>query len=436
MEFFNRDMEIRLLEDALRLSEKSSRMTVITGRRRIGKTTLVLKAFEKHKALYFFIARKSEILLCQEFIEEIGIKLGKPVLGEFSSFARLFEYLLIEARDNPFTLIIDEFQEFYQINRSVYSEIQDLWDRYKHSSSLNLVLCGSVYSMMKKIFENEKEPLFGRADELINLKPFKADVIKNILVSKAPGTEPRDLLAFYTITGGVAKYVEIFVDKEKFTLEKMLDEIFRENSLLIEEGKNILIEEFGKDYTIYFSILSLIAASKTSRSEMESILLKDIGGYIDRLENEYSIIKSVKPVLSKPGGRLQKYFIDDNFLSFWFRFIYKYRSAVEIGNFRYLRNIAERDFVTYSGIFLEKYIREMLALSGSYNRIGRYWERGNRNEIDIVAIDDNNNRVLIGEVKMDKSRFRPKSLADNAQNLITRLPGYEKEFKFFSLEDI
>lgn len=436
MEFFNRETEIRLLEDALRLSEKSSRMTVITGRRRTGKTTLVLKAFEKHKSLYFFIARKSEILLCQEFIEEIGVKLGKPVLGEFSSFTRLFEYLLIEARTDPFTLIIDEFQEFYQINRAVYSEIQDLWDRYKHSSRLNLVLCGSVYSMMKKIFENEKEPLFGRADELINLKPFKADVIKNILVSKAHGTEPRDLLAFYTITGGVAKYVEIFVDKERFTLEKMLDEIFRENSLLIEEGKNILIEEFGKDYTIYFSILSLIAASKTSRSEIESILLKDIGGYIDRLENEYSIIKSVKPLLSKPGGRLQKYFIDDNFLSFWFRFIYKYRSAVEIGNFRYLRNIAERDFVTYSGIFLEKYIREMLALSGSYNRIGRYWERGNRNEIDIVAIDDTSNRVLIGEVKTDKSRFRPKSLADNAQNLINRLPGYEKEFKFFSLDDI
>ncbi|MBW6502537.1 MAG: DUF234 domain-containing protein, partial [Bacteroidales bacterium] len=140
--------------------------------------------------------------------------------------------------------------------------------------------------------------------------------------------------------------------------------------------------------------------------------------------------------LSKPGGRLQKYFIDDNFLSFWFRFIYKYRSAVEIGNFRYIRNITERDFDTYSGIFLEKYFREILALSGNYNRIGKYWERGNRNEIDLVAIDDLNNKVLIGEIKMNKSRFRPNSLIVKSQNLVNKLPRYEKEFKFFSLEDI
>ena len=255
MEFYNREDEIKLLEDVRKMSFNSSRMTVITGRRRIGKTTLCMKAFENYKTLYFFISRKSEILLCQEFIEEIEHKLNKRVLGEFSSFARLFEYLLIQAQSEPFTLIIDEFQEFYQVNKSVYSEMQNLWDRYKKKSGLNLILSGSVYSMMKKIFENEKEPLFGRANERINLQPFKVNVIRNIVTSKVPGISLRDLLSFYTITGGVAKYVELFVDKEKFTLNGMLDEIFRENSLLIDEGKNLLIEEFGKDYTIYFSIL-------------------------------------------------------------------------------------------------------------------------------------------------------------------------------------
>lgn len=436
MEFYNREEELRLLDDTRKMSGKSAMMTVITGRRRIGKTTLAIKAFEGYPALYFFVARKSEILLCREFIEEIEIKLNIKMLGEFNSFAKLFEYLMIQAQKQPFTLIIDEFQEFSHINGSVYSEIQNLWDRNKATSGMNLVLSGSVYSMMKKIFENEKEPLFGRTNERIILQPFNIDVIKSIVMKNLPDIRKSDLLAFYTLTGGVAKYVELFVDKGKFTFAQMLGEIFRENSLLIDEGKNILIEEFGKEYTIYFSILSLIASSKTSRSEIESILLKDIGGYLDRLENEYRIIRSIKPVFSKPGGRIQKYTIEDNFLSFWFRFIYKYRSSIEIGNYKYVRHIVERDFEVYSGIFLEKYFREKLLLGGVYTRLGCYWERGNRNELDIVAIDDLHNKALIAEVKMNKKKFRPNLLKDNAHNLLTKLNGFEIEYKSLSLEDI
>ena len=436
MEFYNREEELRLLDDTRKLSGKSAMMTVITGRRRIGKTTLAIKASEGYPSLYFFVARKSEILLCREFIEEIEMKLNIRVLGEFNSFAKLFEYLMVQAQTYPFTLIIDEFQEFSHINRSVYSDIQNQWDRNKATSRINLLLSGSVYSMMKKIFENEKEPLFGRANERINLQPFNVNVIRSIVTTKVPDIRKDDLLAFYTLTGGVAKYVELFADKGKFTFSQMLGEIFRENSLLIDEGKNILIEEFGKDYTIYFSILSLIASSKTSRSEIESILIKDIGGYLDRLENEYRIIRSIKPVLSKPGSRIQKYTIEDNFLSFWFRFIYKYRSSIEIGNFKYVRQIVERDFDTYSGIILEKYFREKLALSGKYTMLGSYWERGNRNELDIVAIDDLHKKALIAEVKMNKKKFRPNLLKDNAKNLINKLNDYEIEYKSLSLEDI
>ena len=436
MEFYNREEELRLLDDTRKLSGKSAMMTVITGRRRIGKTTLAIKASEGYPSLYFFVARKSEILLCREFIEEIEMKLNIRVLGEFNSFAKLFEYLMVQAQTYPFTLIIDEFQEFSHINGSVYSDIQNQWDRNKATSRINLVLSGSVYSMMKKIFENEKEPLFGRANERINLQPFNVNVIRSIVTTKVPDIRKNDLLAFYTLTGGVAKYVELFADKGKFTFSQMLGEIFRKNSLLIDEGKNILIEEFGKDYTIYFSILSLIASSKTSRSEIESILIKDIGGYLDRLENEYRIIRSIKPVLSKPGSRIQKYTIEDNFLSFWFRFIYKYRSSIEIGNFKYVRQIVERDFDTYSGIILEKYFREKLALSGKYTMLGSYWERGNRNELDIVAIDDLHKKALIAEVKMNKKKFRPNLLKDNAKNLINKLNDYEIEYKSLSLDDI
>lgn len=125
----------------------------------------------------------------------------------------------------------------------------------------------------------------------MHLKPFDNQTIKAILADHYPHYTPEDLLAFYTFTGGVAKYVELFVKAGAFTKEHMLDQIFMENSVFLNEGKAVLIDEFGKDYGNYFSILSLIASSKTSRSEIESILNTGIGGYLDKLENEFGLIK-------------------------------------------------------------------------------------------------------------------------------------------------
>ena len=436
MKFYNRKNELSLLRQTKNLSKKSAKMTFIVGRRRIGKTSLAIKAFEGHKYIYLFVARKNEALLCTEFVNEIENALKIKVFGEFKTFALLFEYLLVTAQTTPFTLIIDEFQEFYNVNATVFSDLQRLWDKYKNTSKINLVLSGSVYSLMKKIFENNKEPLFGRANERIHLKPFNPVVLKQILKKVSSDSGNHNLLAFYTFTGGVAKYVELFADKKAFSLDKILNEIFRENSLLIEEGKNLLIEEFGKEYTTYFSILSLIASSKTSRSEMESVLEKNIGGYLERLEKDYQIIQSVRPFDAKPGSRNLKYFIEDNFLQFWFRFIYKYRSAIEIGNYHYVKQIVERDYETFSGIFLEKYFRDKLAAEGKYSAIGSYWEKGNKNEIDIVAVNKLDKQLMLAEVKRNKNKIDMDTLKAKANHLVSKYQDYNVVYKALSIEDM
>ncbi len=411
-------------------------MTFVVGRRRIGKTKLILKSAENNSFLYVFIARKDEKLLCAEFIEEVRNKLGIKVFGNIEKFKDLFELLITLSKKKPFTLIIDEFQEFNRINPSVFSDLQNIWDMNKDKTKLNLILSGSVYSIMKKIFEHSKEPLFGRADEKINLKPFNIDVLKQIFKENSNHYTLKDFLAFYILTGGVAKYVEIFTDKKAFTLDKMLNLIFKENSIFLEEGKNILIEEFGKDYANYFSILSLIASSKTSRSEIESVLGRNIGGYLDKLENEYNIIKKLKPILTKEGGRTQKYLIDDNFLNFWFRFVYKYRSAVEIENFDYLKDIVKRDFDTFSGPFLEKYFIEKTALSKEYNLIGNYWEKGNQNEIDLIAVNQTTKNILIAEVKLNKAKASISVLKEKATKILTKYKKYKTSYKVLSIEDM
>jgi len=435
MKFYNREDELNILKRADKLKNRQAIMTMLIGRRRVGKTTLALQNFSADKTLYFFVSKKNETLLCEEFSEEIEAKLGVKILGELRNFEQLFEYLLVLGKEEAFTVIVDEFQEFYKINESIYSSIQKLWDLYKNKSKVHFIACGSVYSLMKKIYEDKKEPLFGRADFKIDLKPLKVSVLKEILSDHSAYTS-QNLLDFYLLTGGIAKYIELFVLYESFDAKSMIDEIISANSLFLDEGKNRLIEEFGKEYGTYFSILSLIASSKTSKTEIESILEKNISGHLSRLENDYNIIKSIKPMGSKVNAKVQKYEIVDNFLAFWFRFIYKYRSIVEAEGYARLKGIIHRDFSTFKGKFLEKLFMELLKEKQIYTSIGNYWERGNQNEIDIVAVDEIDKKLLLCEVKLSEKRLNRDELVRKSVNIIEKYRGYEVEYRLLSVEDI
>jgi len=435
MRFYNRTKELSLLTEMHKRATSESKMTIVVGRRRVGKTRLLLQSVQAESFLYFFVSRKSEALLCEEFVAELKAKLGIPVFGVITRFREVFGLLMEAAKSRDFVLIIDEFQEFVHVNPAVYSEMQDIWDRNKDDTHMHLILCGSVYALMKKIFENAKEPLFGRADRRIYVQPFSPATLIGLLQDHE-AFSTHNFLTVYVLTGGVARYVELLGNENAFDLEKALEVILDENSLFLDEGKNLLVEEFGKDYSVYFSILSLIASSKTSRGQIESFLERNIAGYLDRLEHDYNMIKRVRPIFAKEGSKNQKYLIEDNFLNFWFRFIYKYRSAIEIGNFEYVKTIIRRDFSTFAGPFLEKLFRYLLAETGDYSEIGSYWERGNKNEVDIVAVNTLEKKLLLAEVKFSKKRLSHRQLPLKARKLLQKLKGYEIEYKGFALEDL
>ena len=435
MKFYNRKKELALLQKADRLKKKHSIFTMVIGRRRVGKTTLLLQPFHEDKKIYLFVSKKDEHLLVAEFMDILSYELDIPYFGEIKSFEKFFEYVMYVAAKEPFTLIFDEFQELGKINSSIYATIQKIWDKNKKKSNLHFIACGSVYSLMKKTFEDLHEPLFGRVDLKIDLKPFQVSVLDEILADYNKKT-PKNLLDFYTLTGGVAKYIELFLLHESFDFETMLDVIIDEHSLFLDEGKNRLIEEFGKEYTTYFSILSLIASSKTSRTEIESILERNISGHLARLENDYNIIKSIKPIGAKPSSKVQKYEIVDNFLAFWFRFIFKYQSFIEAKNFTKLKEIIKRDFSIFQGKMLEKLFIEILKEQEIYTAIGSYWERGNKNEIDIVAVDEVNKKLLLCEVKLNKDKLNLNVLKKKATKLLQKYKGFEVDYKLLSLEDI
>lgn len=435
MNFYSREKELSTLEKQYKQTDLSSVMTVITGRRRVGKTLLSLNYTKDKKHIYLFVSKKNEVLLCEEFIESIKEKFVIPVLGEIKDFRKVFQLLLEIGKQEKIVVIIDEFQEFYNINPSVYSEIQNLWDQYKEQSKVHLIFIGSIYSLMAKIFKNSKEPLFGRADRIMYLKPFTPGDLKIILEDHKQYSK-ENLFINYLITGGVPRYQDILIKNNTLSEKKILNFFFNEESPFIEEGKTILVEEFGKEYGTYFSILELMSEGRTSRSEIESILEKNIGGYLERLESDFDIVAKRKPIGSKETGKVQKYFIKDNFLNFWFRYIYKYRSAVEIEYYDYIKEIVNKTLSTYSGPYLEKMFQELIIATKKYNIIGNYWERGNKNEIDIVAINELEKTMLIAEVKMNKHKVNMNILKEKSTKLIQKYEGYQIEYSGLGLQDV
>ena len=434
MKFYNREIEMEALKGIEAKSANYAQMTVITGRRRIGKTALIRHSFGEIPFLYFFVARKSEAMLCDELGGIVREMLHED-LGDFTSFARLFGAMMNLSKRKNFTLVLDEFQNFKYANESVFSDIQNLWDANKEESRLNLVLCGSVYSMMTKIFDDSEEPLYGRATNRIHLKPFKIDTLKKILAEGNPNYTPDDLLTLYMLTGGVAKYVEQLIMDNAFTHEAMIRSVFSFGSYFISEGYEMLRDEFGKEYSNYFSVLQAIADGNTERGDIKNATGFEPGGYLDKLEKTYNIVSRHRAYLQPQGTRNVKYFIRDNFLTFWFRFIHKYRSAIEIDNHDYVRDKVMADYNTFSGFILERYFRQQLAEMGCYNIVTNYW-KGGEDEIDLIAVNEVEKHLVIAECKRKAKRIDMKTLQERSADLIAKHRRWHIEFKGLSLEDM
>lgn len=398
-----------------------------------------MRSIEDSPTVYLFVGRKNEATLCAEFIPVIAQSLETFVPNEIRTFRSLFQYLMELSVSRAFNLVIDEFQEFYNINESVYSDMQNLWDQYRKKSRMNLIVSGSIYSLMQKIFQNSKEPLFGRADNIIKLSAFSLTTLKEIIHDHRPDYSNDDLLALYAFTGGVPKYVELFCDNGALSVDEMINFMIQENSPFTDEGKNLLVEEFGKNYATYFSILSAISGGINTQPEIEAALgNKSIGGQIKRLIEDYNIIVRKRPILAKEGSQTVRYEIQDNFIRFWFNYFDRHRSLIEIKNFVGLQAIIKADYPTYSGKMLEEYFKQKFAESFQYRAIGSWWDtRNGQDEIDIVALKLEKKQAVVAEVKRQKKNFKPELLAAKVEHLKRKLlPKYQIEMVCLSLESM
>jgi len=426
MNFFGRESESKTLQEIAQRSKEYAQFTVLSGARRIGKTSLVKHVFGVDNMLYFFVGKKTEQSLCEIYQREIEDKLSVPMPEKAMRFEQLFDYIMRLSETREITLFIDEFQEFKKVDESIYGDIQKVWDLRKEKAHINLIVGGSAKSLLLRLFEDKSEPLYGRQTATIRLEHFYPNLLREILSTYNPTYTPDDLLALYSITGGVARYVELLMEAHATTRESMIREILRSSSIFLSEGKNHLIEEFGKDYGTYFSILTAIATGHTERAQIEDVVGKGIGGYLAMLEDTYGVIKKHQPLFAD-SNKVVKYILNDSFYIFWFRYIYRYNYMLEIGAFDQLAQVVRQDFDTFSGKRLEALYKEILIERHQFTRIDTWWSRNGQSEIDLIAINELDKTAVFYEIKRQSSAFDPELLHSRVQEFLTatrKLKGY------------
>ncbi|MDR0523640.1 MAG: ATP-binding protein [Candidatus Methanoplasma sp.] len=434
MRFYAREEELEALERIRERSERSSAFTVLLGRRRVGKTALMVRSAEGRRSVYLFVSRVAEPLLCEK-MQKAAMEAGIEIAGSATRFRDLLKALMISSRSDPITVMIDEFQDLAHVNPAIYGEIQKIWDLYRDSSRINLIVSGSVHSMMTKLFEGAGEPLFGRATSKIEVRPFAIGTLKEILADHGGGGSPEDAVALYMLTGGVPEYVRALMDSGCRTAEDMVERAISADSVFLRDGRDLLVSEFGRDYRTYFSILQLIAGGRNRRSEISAALGVDSGAYLRKLEAEHSLIRQSRPVFSERGGRNARWRISDMYLRFYFRFVLPNSDYVESGRLDLLARAVREGLDEYMGRALEDYFRQRIAEEETYTEIGGYWSRDGSVEIDAIVLNGFDGTADVIEIKKSRDRLDMRALAAKAEALGSLLDGYEVRLRGLSMDD-
>ncbi len=435
MKFYARSEEIENISNYEKwVKENSSAILVVSGRRRIGKTRLILEATKEMKRIYFYVSRKKENHLLAEWSKLIKTELGNVFFGELTSIDDLLSFLYNYSQSQPLTVVFDEFQNFNHLNKHVYSIFQKFFDLEKYNSTLLMIFSGSSFSLMEKIFKGNKEPLFGRASEIMQISYLPINAQKEFLIDIGL-TSIMDRIYFFTVFDGVPKYWEHLIEVMGKSFKTRLMKILTTKDWIWDEGEMILKDEFGKDYTTYYSILSAIAGGRRLLGEIEQFAgISDATPYLHRLDEIYNLIEKKQPVTENRFSKTRKrrWYLKDNFFSFWFGLVESKRYLREIGQKETAAKQIVENLNQFTGRIFEKMIIRLFIeenpLNISFTRLGSYWNRKGDVEIDVVAYDESSLKAYFFEVKLSKKRVTQKiktNLIENS-NKIPELENYEK----------
>ena len=384
------------------LESNTFEFIIIYGRRRIGKTELVLQATRNTNRIYYLAVGAKNLerfydLCTRQYPEVSKLRMDWEVL---------FEYL----SDRVDVVVIDEFQNMIREDANILNIFQSVTDTVLNDSRLKLFILGSSVSIITSSVLDYKSPLYGRRTGSINLKAVSFFDLRKFY----PDLGVKELIEIYGFADGIPLYLIKLNDHLWSWLEK---ETGNKNSFLKDEVDFIMRYEF-EDVSTYKLILEAIAHGKTKLGDIKDFIgvkRTDISPYLRNLI-EVGMIKREIPITEKAKSRLGRYYISDNFLKFWFRFIYPNISAIEEGIFDI--DLIKRDYNRYLGGIFENVAKQFLIREKNkifnFTRIGKWWHR--EREIDVVAMNESSKDILFMECKWQdlKQKESGKILAELA----------------------
>jgi AAA+ ATPase superfamily predicted ATPase len=403
--FVNRESEVRSLLE--RITSNKAELVIVYGRRRIGKTELLRKAFAKGRAIYFVADLGADQDQRRRFSEAVHLSYPNPLLQTDipPGWDSLLRYIITLAEKDRMVLVLDEFPYLCSSDPALPSVLQRIWDEVGKDSKLYLILCGSFVSFMEREVLGHKSPLYGRRTGQLLVHPLVLRTLKDFF----PGYSREGRITAYAILGGVPAYLIQFSDRLSIR-QNIENQILKPTAFLHDEVRFILMEEL-RDPKHYLSILQSIAFGNTRMNDIvqrTGIERGPVSKYLSVLQ-DLRLIERETPITEKHPEKSRKgiYRLSDNFFRFWFRFVLPFKSRLVEGG---ERKVLEKEILPHLDNFIgqafDKICVEILRnladekkIKLSYGRAGRWWN-GNE-EIDLVAVAEDK-PVFVAECKWSK----------------------------------
>lgn len=401
--FIDRKTELQFLEQEY--ARKESSLVILYGRRRVGKTALMTKFMQNKRAFYFLATEENEQQNRNTFKEDVAVFTGNSLLhaAEINRWEPVFEILVNSAGQERQVILMDEFQYLGKSNPAYPSIFQKIWDTVLKDKNVMVILCGSLITMMESQTLSYSSPLYGRRTGQIKLKQIPFQYYDKFF----PGKKRQELIEYYSVTGGVPKYIELF--RAGHDIYDAIEKNILQKSSFLYDEPNFLLQREVSEVGSYYSIIKTIAVGNQKLGKIASALeLKQTGltRYLKTLV-DLNILEREVPITEENSEKSKRglYRIKDNFIWFWFKFIYPNLSMIESGHASLVMKKIRQNFIDnhvsfiYEDVCLET-LWQMNAnevWNFSFEKAGRWWD--GQSEIDLVALDSVGKNIIFGECK-------------------------------------
>jgi len=379
--FIGREKEIALLREK-NWREKAV-LSVVYGRRRVGKTALVEKAFE-HKKIWKFegIEGEGQAFQLRNFLMTLQRLNDNNIQIDFSGIKTWQNALIalhecIENRE--IIVFFDEFQWITSMRKTLVSIFKWAWDNYlSKNTHCQFVLCGSISSfIVKKVLRSRA--LYGRIDIEIDLKPLAIDETMKIF---PPGKTKQEIVETYMILGGIPQYL-VELNPSKSIVQNLNQMAFSPNGYFVKEHNRIFVSHFGKNDIYEKIIIALTKKTSLTNENLAAICNYTVGGrFLQYLEDLVlaDFIRKEVPVDKNQKSKLVKYRLSDEFLHFYYKFVYEHIRTIEAGTSKTYAILSGQAYNQWRGYAFERlcikharFIARTLEFSGIQFSAGQWF---------------------------------------------------------------